>query len=263
MNLKEKQWFDSYWAYYIGLCVCLSQWYPGIRCDHSSGLARRILTLASDSFPRGLQQQQPSVVTSCWSACVSCLTLSRTAPRFLTNGNAPLSVFDELIEPPLATDQWLSTTPAMSSGSFLTPGSWLTVGPPTPPPPPDIRVNDISVSAQGKDPTAGGSQPSPESAKRQWRRSSWCPEQERKKEEKQEYQRCLAVSGRRWFVVCMSSTECRKEAKIAIYDDLTLVRRPLSSKPTRIFTGGPTVSSIQGHVFGPYRIGLHASYLRF
>jgi len=84
----------------------------------------------------------------------------------------------------------------MSSGSFLTPGSWLTVGPPTLPTPPDIRVNDVSVSAQGS--TAGsGEQPSPESAKRQWRRSSWCPEQERKKEEKHEIQRSLAVAGRR------------------------------------------------------------------
>jgi len=85
----------------------------------------------------------------------------------------------------------------MSSGSFLTPGSWLTVGPPTPPSPPDIRVNDVSVSSQAKDGSSGGSQPSPESAKRQWRRSSWCPEQERKKEEKQEIQRSLAVTGRR------------------------------------------------------------------
>jgi len=87
----------------------------------------------------------------------------------------------------------------MSSGSFLTPGSWLTVGPPMPPPPPDIRVNDISLSAQSKDAATGGNQPSPESAKRQWRRSSWCPEQERKKEEKHEYQRSLAVAGRRCF----------------------------------------------------------------
>ena len=87
----------------------------------------------------------------------------------------------------------------MSSGSFLTPGSWLSVGPPTPPPPPDIRVNDISVNSQGKDGSTNGGMPSPESAKRQWRRSSWCPEQERKKEEKQEIQKSLAVAGRRLF----------------------------------------------------------------
>jgi len=104
----------------------------------------------------------------------------------------------------------------MSSGSFLTPGSWLSVGPPTPPPPPDIRVNDVSVNSDGKDGSVGGGQPSPESAKRQWRRSSWCPEQERKKEEKQEIQRSLVVTGRRCDFLCSHPRESFQISRILL-----------------------------------------------
>ena len=42
-----------------------------------------------------------------------------------------------------------------------------------------------------------------ENLKKNRRRSSWCPEEGRKKEEKQEKQKMLAISGRRWVVKCL------------------------------------------------------------
>ena len=157
-----------------------------VACRNVFGVSRcRCMGLAQRYSPRLMEVLHCSYPMS-WLSC--CTVFAGCWPVTSTNNCTPLP-------------------PAMSSGSFLTPGSWLTVGPPTPPPPPDIRVNDISVSSQGKDASTGGGQPSPESAKRQWRRSSWCPEQERKKEEKQEYQRSLAVAGRRWSI-CTFSSEC-------------------------------------------------------
>ena len=70
---------------------------------------------------------------------------------------------------------------------------------------PAIRIFDVSSTestAEGCDqPETLNSPPiTPESSKRQWRRSSWCPEEERKKEEKQEMQRSLAVVGKRYVL---------------------------------------------------------------
>ena len=77
--------------------------------------------------------------------------------------------------------------------SFLAPpGLWMPPGPS----PPDIRVNDVAVESGGESELTA--EPSPETMRRQWRRSSWCPEEERKKEEKQEKQRSLAIVGKRY-----------------------------------------------------------------
>jgi len=83
-------------------------------------------------------------------------------------------------------------------------------------PPPDILVIDVSSAestADGNDaPHGPATSPpvTPESSRRQWRRSSWCPEQDRKKEEKQEMQRSLAVVGKRYTAV-RSVAFCRSE----------------------------------------------------
>lgn len=176
--------------------MCVWQWCR-ISCLWScrSTLSTQRLSRATDE--NAAAAEQCDVILSASVSCLkppspsSCMRLSRRLMETLHC----LSLMSWLSSRSLLVNEQLSTAAAaMSSGSFLTPGSWLTVGPPTPPPPPDIRVNDVSVNKDGN-----GGQPSPESAKRQWRRSSWCPEQERKKEEKQEYQRSLAVAGRRWL----------------------------------------------------------------
>ncbi len=72
-------------------------------------------------------------------------------------------------------------------------------------PPSDVRIciNDVTVdeSLDTREAVAGGNNTDPElmveGIKKQKRRSSWCPEEGRKKEEKQETQRMLAVTGRR------------------------------------------------------------------
>lgn len=64
-----------------------------------------------------------------------------------------------------------------------------------------ICINDVSVDQSSTDfieSQDGELDPGHDQIKRQWRRSSWCPEEGRKKEEKHEKQKMiLAVVGKR------------------------------------------------------------------
>lgn len=100
---------------------------------------------------------------------------------------------------------WVAFTASPSTAPIASDASMIAgfVGGPLSSPPPDILVIDVSSAestGDGHDASHGpASSPpvTPESSRRQWRRSSWCPEQDRKKEEKQEMQRSLAVVGKR------------------------------------------------------------------
>lgn len=69
-----------------------------------------------------------------------------------------------------------------------------------------ICINDVSVDNPEDFQTASGDEDEHnlELIRRQKRRSSWCPEKERKRDEKEEKQRMLGVNGRRWDVLFCS-----------------------------------------------------------
>lgn len=62
-----------------------------------------------------------------------------------------------------------------------------------------ICINDVSVD-NNDDVNENDDDLNLETIRRQKRRSSWCPEKERKKDEKEEKQRMLGVAGRRYII---------------------------------------------------------------